>query len=82
MAGRKMHGMLCRAILGDEYAWIHRIKDAPAKYLKRGHRSLLHNPYANLAIALASKNPLRTFMACTLHDILDGVPWKKRRTSF
>ncbi len=74
---RRTHEQLCRALLGDEYGYVHRFKDRPARYLGKRHRILFHDNATNIALALVSRDP-KVYVAGLLHDLLDRADTQLR----
>lgn len=81
MPDRKTHLAIDKLILGREYNKVHKIKDAPSKFLGPSHRTLFHDPASDLLIALASypEDPLGAYASALLHDALDYADTRRKR---
>jgi len=81
MPSRKVHKLIDRIFLGEEFNEVHAFKDRPAKWLGKKHRKLFHDHITNLLIGVAFGE--KAFLSAVLHDLVDfgstEVKKKKRR---
>jgi len=61
--------MIDRLFLGKEFDYVHKFKDAPARWLGPNHRKLFHDHMTNILLGIAY-GP-EAFIAGELHDWLD-----------
>jgi|GEM_PF-2468364 len=73
MPDRATHRFITKLFLGDEYNYVHLMKDLFAPILGKQHRKLGHDTLSNVLIALTTKDPLGSFLAGELHDLVDNI---------
>jgi len=79
MPSRKVHELVDLILFGRKFTMVHRLKDAPARVLGYAHRILYHDDLFNIALAMTSDNPIETYMAAKVHDILDWMWTRAKR---
>jgi len=79
MASHKIHKLVNKIFLGNEYEDVNKWMDEPFSYLGRRHRVLRHDP---LSIALKYCDDPKRTCAGLLHILVDEVSskrkWKRR----
>ena len=73
--------MIDEILFGKAYKRVHHEKDVYSKFLGPSHRVIAHDPLSNLLIALAQypDDPLRAYIAATVHDAVDITDTKMKR---
>jgi len=80
LPSRRVHKLVDRIFLGEEFDKVHRFKDRPAKKLGKSHRKVFHDPVTNLIIGLVYGR--KAMLSAFLHDLTDWIEvrrCKKRR---
>lgn len=72
MPSRKIHNLISKLLLGDEFNEVHEMKDKLWPLLGSKHRVFGHDPFSNIIIAsFSKKDPVKALAAAILHDFMD-----------
>lgn len=78
MPSRKAHNFITKRLLGKDYAWLHEVKDLPARSLGFKHRVAMHDHETAILLALISRDP-KVYFASILHDACDKMSTERKR---
>ena len=70
MPNRKVHNLLAKILLGKDYDEVNKLKDLPSIFLGPSHRTLFHDPLADVLIGYLYDDP-KALLAAVLHDVVD-----------
>ena len=71
MPSRRVHNLVNKMILGDDYDWLNKLIDSPSKWLGPYHRVLFHDEKRDPLITLLLTGDPGAAAAHLLHILVD-----------